>query len=111
MVLKYRNKPCWVNGIKFASKVEARRHGELKLMERAGLIKDLKLQPRYKFTIGETHICDYVADFSYTLIQMGTCNQFIVEDVKSKVTMTPLYRLKKKLMKAVHGIEITEITS
>jgi hypothetical protein len=33
----------------------------------------------------------------------------VVEDVKSKPTVTRLYRVKKKLMRALHGIEIQEV--
>jgi hypothetical protein len=33
----------------------------------------------------------------------------VVEDCKSKPTMTPVYRLKKKLVAALHGIEIHEV--
>lgn len=47
----------------------------------------------------------YVADFVYQ--EKG---QLVVEDVKSKMTRSlPVYRLKKHLMKSVHGLEIREI--
>jgi len=49
-------------------------------------------------------ICRYVADFGY--IENGAV---VIEDVKSKITKgLPVYRLKKKLMKALYGIDIRE---
>lgn len=44
---KYSNKITLVDGIKFDSKAEAKRYKELKLMEQAGLIKSLVLQPKF----------------------------------------------------------------
>ena len=41
---KYRNKKCVLDGIEFDSKKEMRRYSELKLLERAGEISDLKIQ-------------------------------------------------------------------
>ena len=49
---KYRNVKTEVDGILFASKKEARRYSELKLLERAGEIAHLELQPRIKICIG-----------------------------------------------------------
>jgi hypothetical protein len=93
-----------VDNIKFASKKEANRYLELKLLLKAGEITDLKLQERFPIKINDTLICTYVADFSYN--QDG---KRIVEDVKSAYTKKlPLYRIKKKLVSAVYDIEITE---
>lgn len=101
---KFRNKPTTLGGLTFASKAEAKRYGELSLMQRAGLITNIVVQPKFRIDVNQYHICDYIADFCYH--QNGVQ---IVEDVKSKPTKTPEYRLKKKLMKAVLGIEIKEI--
>ena len=80
---KYHNKKTVVDNIKFDSKLEANRYSELKLLEKAGQIFDLKLQPRFllqpsfKYK-GKTHRkIEYVADFEY--IENG---QVVVEDVK-----------------------------
>lgn len=101
---KYRNQPCIIDGHRFASKREGKRYSELKLLERGNYITDLKLQPRYKLTIGDSTICTYIADFSY--IERG---KLVVEDVKSVATKTPVYRLKNKMMKALYAIDIKEI--
>jgi hypothetical protein len=78
---KYKAVPTVVDNIRFASKKEARRYGELKLLQRAKQIADLKLQPRIKCQANGVHICDYVADFFYT--EKG---QPVYEDVKSEFT-------------------------
>jgi len=102
---KFRNIPTEVDGIKFDSRAEARRYGELKLLERAGEIHGLTLQPKFPLTVGATHVCDYVGDFMFS----DKAGVSIVEDVKSKATKTPVYRLKKKLLRALYGIEIREV--
>jgi hypothetical protein len=101
---KYGNKPCVVDGIKFASKAEARRYGELLLLEKSGEISDLKLQPRYTFEVNGVHVGHYTADFSY-----ATAGGNVVEDVKSKASITEAYVVRRRLMLALHGIAITEI--
>lgn len=105
MPLKYRNKPVEVDGYKFASKKEARRYHELKLLLNANVIDDLELQPRFPIELNGEKICTYVADFAYT--ENG---KRITEDVKSEITRkNSTYRLKKKLVKAVYCIDIVEI--
>jgi hypothetical protein len=112
---KFRNVRTEVDGISFASKAEAKRYQELKLLEKAGEIMDLRLQPRYDVHFGDHKICTYVGDFEYyrklsEKIEAGQAIskwQYVLEDVKGMATQT--YRLKKKLMKACHGIEIQEI--
>ena len=103
---KYRAIRTEVDGHVFASKAEARRYQELKLMERAGLIEALRLQPRYPLHVNGRLICTYVADFAYTDLEHG---EAVVEDVKG--VRTPVYNLKKKLMKALYQIDITETTA
>ena len=49
---KYHNRKTLVDGIQFDSQKEANRYQELILMERAGLIRSIELQPRYE-SIGE----------------------------------------------------------
>jgi len=103
---KYGNKPVIIDGIRFMSLAEGRRYGELKLMVQAGMIHNLKTQPRFSLSISGHKVTTYVGDFQYEG-EAGT----VVEDVKSKATMTPLYRLKKALMKEILGIIIVEVMS
>lgn len=100
---KYKAKPTVVNGVKFASKKEAERYKDLLLLEGFGDITELELQPRFPIIFNDIKICTYVADFSY--IKKGEKDK-TVEDVKG--FKTRVYSLKKKMMKAVHDIEILE---
>jgi hypothetical protein len=86
--------------------MEAKRCNELHLMQRGELIHDLQAhpQPRFDLTVNDVHICDYLADFSYVDTESG---EKVVEDVKGH--RTEVYRLKRRLMLACHGIEITEV--
>lgn len=99
-----------IDGIKFDSTRESKRYEELKLLERAGKIKDLRLQVRYdlipkqKFSDGSSMIGTYyLADFVYFDCDKG-CE--VVEDVKGK--KTDVYQIKRKLMKLILDIEILE---
>ncbi|WP_227430432.1 DUF1064 domain-containing protein [Psychrobacter sp. I-STPA6b] len=105
---KYKNIKVEIDGVKFDSKKEAKRYQDLKLLERSGGIKNLELQP--EFVIADAVVLDgrkrparkYKADFSY--MRDG---KLVVEDVKG--IKTPMYRLKRHLVKLIHGIEVTEI--
>jgi len=100
---KYRNKITTVDGIRFHSVKESRRYSELKLLERAGEIKELNLQPTFRLEVKGKLICKYIADFEYYLD-----DEYTVEDVKSAATKTASYSIKKKLMSAIFGIQILE---
>jgi hypothetical protein len=109
---KFGAVPTVVDGIRFDSKKEARRYQELKMLERAGEIRHLSIQPRYELRVGTHDVGSYVGDFRYeehvnqitpNLAPVWMC---VVEDCKG--VRTPVYRLKKKLMKALYGIDIRE---
>ena len=99
---KYKNVKSKVDGYTFDSKKEASRFIELKLMLRAKMISRLVLQPKFPVKVNGQKICTYIADFMYE--REG---KRIVEDVKG--FKTDVYKLKKKLVKATHGIEVVEI--
>ena len=103
-----------VDGIVFASKAEARRYAELRLLEKAKEIYDLELQPKFPIYVARPGqatvtratkpVCTYIADFRY---RRGPTGVLTIEDVKGM--KTPVYRLKKKLVEAQYGIQIQEI--
>jgi hypothetical protein len=107
-VSKYHAQPTTLDGIRFASKKEARRWSELCLLQKAKAITDLERQVKYDLVVNDVRICAYVADFTYWELSRaaGDAPVFIVEDAKG--VRTPEYRLKCKLMFAVHGITIRE---
>lgn len=94
----------------YASRKEHRRANELRLMQRSGLISGLREQVPYELIPAQRsadgklleRACSYVADFVYT----DKCGNTIVEDTKG--IRTDAYRIKRKLMLRVHGIQITE---
>jgi hypothetical protein len=104
---KYLNEREEIDGIKFASKAEGRRYRALRLLERAKVIADLRLQVRFDLVPGvlfagaarPTQPLRYIADFTY--LEAG---QLVVEDVKG--VQTDAFRIKRHLMKALHGIDI-----
>lgn len=102
---KYRAKPTEVDGVRFASKAEARRYCELKLLVQAGEIRNLELQPAFPIVIEGVRVTTYIADFAY----FGGGKR-VIEDVKG--FKTDVYALKKKLVEAMYpGVKIIEITS
>lgn len=100
---KYRNRKTMVDGIEFDSQKEAHRWGVLKLRAYAGEITELERQVRFPLRVNGQEICCYIADFTYREAQKPG---LVVED--SKGIKTRDYLLKKKLMSAIHGIEILE---
>lgn len=101
---KYGNQKVVLDGIKFDSQKEANRYVELRYRKLAGEIKYLELQVVFELEVKGEVIASYVADFVYE--EKGV---MIVEDVKSPATRkNRVYRLKKKLMKSIHGIDIRE---
>ena len=117
---KYHAQKCVIGGEVFDSKKEAHRYQELKILERAGEISDLKRQVKYVLIPSQREFgwksgiakhgkviereCSYVADFVY--IDNRT-QEKVVEDVKG--VRTEVYRLKKKMMLYFHGIRIREV--
>ncbi len=101
---KYGAKKTVVDGITFDSKKEAARYGELKLLEKAGVIWKLELQPRFLLLPGFRYEgkairkIEYIADFRYVDKETG---QEVVEDVKG--AKTEIYKIKKKLFLHKYG--------
>lgn len=102
---KYGAVRTTVDGITFASKAEARRYAELVLLAKAGQIEALELQPKFPLVLNGKKVGAYIADFKYW---MPSQSKAVIEDVKG--VKTAVYRMKKKMVEAQYGIEITEIT-
>lgn len=124
-----------IDGHVFASQAEGRRYEELRLLELAGVIRSLVVHPRFPLyapVLREDrppidterqpawiNLCDgeygpscrakrigfYEADFAYEVY--GGHGAAVVEDVKG--VKTPVYRLKKKLMLAIYGVDVVEV--
>lgn len=100
---KYHAKKVKDGGYTFDSQAEHRRWKELWLLQMAGQISGLAVHPVFHLMVNGERVGNYIGDFLYYLPD----NTRVVEDVKG--VLTPIYRLKKKLMKAIHGIDIVEV--
>ena len=107
---KYRAQKIEVDGLRFDSKKEAQRYQELKLMQRAGVITNLKVHPSFDFKVNDLLVCKYTADFSYSDHSMDPA-MHVVEDVKGvrKGGAWEKFRIKAKLFRALFGYDITVI--
>lgn len=98
---KYGNKPKTVDGVRFASKAEAGRDAELKLLQSAGKIWIVKRQPRFPLIVNGVEICTYVGDWEY-LDDFDNCRKEptrVVEDRKGFLTKE--FKIKWALAKAL----------
>ena len=98
-------------GVSFDSQSEARRWDELLLLQRAGEIRKLELHPRFHLDVNGVRICDYIADFSYEAKNEDPkvwpqWTRYVEDRKAGTVTQTDVFRLKRKLMLAIHGIAI-----
>lgn len=100
---KYGSKKTTVDGIEFDSKREAERWSILKMIQLGGEISDLQRQMPLSIIINGIKVCDFICDFVYVETKSG---KTIHED--SKGFKTPVYRLKKRLVRASLGIDIME---
>lgn len=107
---KYGNQKTEFEGLSFDSKHEFERWVDLRLLEKAGEIQNLRRQVKFELLPaqrGELRTergVSYIADFVYE--QDG---KTVVEDAKSKATRTPEYIIKRKLMRWRYGIEVKEV--
>ena len=111
---KFGNKPTIVDGIKFSSHLEATRYQQLMLLEKAGEISCLQLQPEFQIAKGwinpktgeKIKSRFYVGDFEYFDPKI---QRFVVEDTKGMET--PEFRLKWDLVRSLYReIEFRKVT-
>ena len=94
MKIKYNAKKQIYKGKKFDSKKELQRFIILEKMEMQRLIYNLEIHPRYPLMVNGKKIGHYTADFRYKTRK----GDVVVEDVKSKITRTRDYILRKKIL-------------
>lgn len=106
---KYHSRKQTIDGYVFASKREAQRYSELKMLEKAGEISNLELQKRFELIPSQRidgkvveRPCYYVCDFAYC-----EGGKQVIEDAKGM--KTEVYKIKKKLMLYKYGIAIKEV--
>lgn len=96
---KYGNKPVVVDGVRFASKAEAKRDAELQLLARTGEVKAIERQPRISLIVNGVKVCTYVGDWRY-IETRGQDMFLVVEDCKGHQTRD--FKIKWALAKALH---------
>lgn len=111
---KYNNEKTTIDGIKFASRLEAERFQQLRLLEKAEEIEALQLQVEFQILTGwtnpdtgeRTRSKYYVADFVYYDKQSG---KWIIEDTKGMETSD--FKLKWDFMKTLYrDFEFRKVT-
>lgn len=107
MAQRYLNKKTvGPDGVTYDSITEAKRGYELSIMQRAGQIAGLERQVPFACVVNGRLVCTYIADFRYTVASTG---EVVVEDVKSPRTRALHdYRIKVKLVEALHGVNVVE---
>ncbi len=100
---KYGNKREKIDGYTFDSLLEARRYQELKLMEKAGEIRDLTVHPPFSIQVNGIHCGKTEMDFLYFTKE----GKRVVEDTKG--VSTPLSKLQHKLLFALYSIQVKVI--
>lgn len=98
---KYRAVKVKLDGYTFDSKREAAVYQELKILKRAGKIKELVVHPEYDLMAGFGIVGQYEADFSFFDNEQ---DRYRVVDVKG--FDTPLSKWKRRHLKAQEGIEV-----
>lgn len=110
---KYNNKKVTIDGINFDSKKEAEYYMQLKLLKRAGEIKDFGLQEKFLLQDGfdkkgkHYRPITYYADF---IISHNDGSTEVVDVKASKNFKTQVYKIKKKIFEYKYpDLEIKEI--
>lgn len=111
---KYQNKKIEIDGILFDSKKEAKVYGELKLLKQSGEIKDFSRQQTFELIPSQYEIINGKKKCVEKPVQYKA--DFVVEHldgeksvVDAKGMRTPIYVIKRKLMRYLHKINIKEV--
>jgi len=97
---KYRAIRTSMNGRMFDSKAEAHRFGELMCLAKTGVVSRVTCQPSFDLVVNDEKVGVYRADFEV----VWPDGEVHIEDVKGCVT--PVFRLKAKLFRALYGFDI-----
>ncbi len=93
------------DGQKFKSALEANYYKRCWALQQVGEVTKIEREVRYELVVNGHFVAAYMMDFRITY-RDGRVDHI---DCKSDATLTPLYRIKKQLMKAIHGIDLIEV--
>lgn len=96
-----RPKPTEIDGIKFGSRSEARRYQELRLLEKAGAVMDLRVHPKLPLVVNGQKIGRGAITLDFSYLENGV---LIYEDFKGIDTRES--KLRRQVCEAVNGIKI-----
>ena len=96
---KFRAIPTELDGIKFASRKEAKRYRELELLKKSGELLFFLRQVPFHLPGNVKYVCDFLCFWKDSDIT--------IEDVKG--IKMPMYVLKKKQVEAIYPVKITEV--
>lgn len=97
---KFGAKKVRIDGHLFDSKAEAKHYGELKILEMAGEISEIRVHPVFKIEINGIAVCKVILDFSY----LDVNGRDVHVDVKGNDTA--LSRLKRRMVEAAYSINV-----
>ena len=89
---KYRAIATTIDGIRFASKSEAKRYGQLKLLQLAGEIRWFTCQVPFHLGAGVRYVSDFLIVYADGRVE--------VEDVKG--VETAMFKVKRRLFEAAY---------
>jgi hypothetical protein len=96
---KFRAIPTELDGIKFASRKEAKRYRELELLKKSGELLFFLRQVPFHLAGNVKYVCDFLCFWKDDTVT--------IEDIKG--IKTPMYILKKKQVEATYPVSITEV--
>lgn len=100
---KFHARKETADGITFDSQAEYRRYCELKLLKSAGVVRDLKVHPKFDLTIMGTKVGSFKPDFQY----VNQSGAVVVEDVKGIISEAASLRIR--VFQAIYRIPVTII--
>lgn len=89
-----------MQGLRFDDRRQANLYIELKALERAGTISDLKVNARFPLSVNGVRVDTYVASFAY-----NKSGKTVVVDAHFE---TDVRKLQKRLVRVLLGIEVQD---
>lgn len=95
---KYNAKKAEVDGIMFDSQKEARKYAELKLLQRAGGVTEIELQPKFNLLQGFKYRGKKIQGVTYTADFLVSYRDGRKQIIETKGYKTRDYILRKKML-------------
>lgn len=105
---KMGNKPTWADGHLFPSEKEAQCWMDLRVLEKAGEISELRKQYPLGITVNGEHICILIVDFRFK-DKKGVYRYQDAKGRKGGGVQYAMFKLKQKLALASNKVVVEEI--